>query len=134
MPKRVLVADDSALAKRTIRKLLAERDDWELCAEVADGVEAVEKAKALSPDLAVLDIVMPRMNGIDAARQIVQQCQKTAVLIISMYDPQMLGTRIKGAGVRGFVSKTSIGSELVQAIEAVLNGGTYFDVAMTKTA
>ena len=134
MLKRLLVADDSALAKSTIRRLLADRDDWQVCAEAADGVEAVEKAKALSPDLAIVDIVMPRMNGIEAARQIVRQCKKTAVLVISTHDPKVFGRQIMEAGVRGFVSKSSICSDLIPAIEAVLHGGTYFKVAVAKSA
>jgi DNA-binding NarL/FixJ family response regulator len=97
-----------------------------MCAEAADGVEAVEKAKAVHPDVAILDIVMPLLNGVDAARQIVQNSPKTTVLVISAHDPRPILRRIVEAGARGFVSKSSMDVELIPAIEALLEGRTYF--------
>jgi DNA-binding NarL/FixJ family response regulator len=123
----ILLADDHAPVRRLVRNLLTTRDDWEVCAEAADGDEAVEKAKASHPDLAILDISMPRMNGIDAARQIVESRCETVVLMISMYDPGLVLDELRRAGVRGFVSKSRLHSELIPAIEALLEGRTYFE-------
>lgn len=126
MSKCLLLADDHAHARRLVRNLLAARNDWRICAEAADGDEAVEKAKASHPDLAILDISMPRMNGIEAARQIGRTCPETVVLMISMYDPTVIYDQLRHAGARGFVSKSRLDSELVPAIEALLEGRTYF--------
>ncbi|MGB2890029.1 MAG: response regulator transcription factor [Candidatus Acidiferrales bacterium] len=133
MPNSHLVVDDNAVARRLIRSLLATRFEGDPCAEAADGVEAVEKAKAAHPDVAILDIVMPRLNGVDAARQIVQTSPETAVLVISFYDPRPILSRLADAGARGFVSKSSMDVELVPAIEALLEGRTYFNVQPTRS-
>lgn len=79
MSKCLLLADDNALTRGLVRDLLATRNDWEICAEAADGDEAVEKAKTSHPDLAILDIAMPRLNGVKAASQIVESCPETVV-------------------------------------------------------
>jgi DNA-binding NarL/FixJ family response regulator len=126
MLKSLLLADDNAVARRLIRSLLATQFEGDLCAEAADGVEAVEKAKAAHPDVAILDIVMPRLNGVEAARQIAQSSPETAVLVISLYDPRPILRRLVEAGARGFVSKSSLDLELIPAIEALLAGKTYF--------
>jgi len=91
-------------------------------------VEAVAKAKALSPDIAILDISMPRMDGFEAARQISYACHSTAVLSISLYDPKNIIDKLIMSGVRGFVAKMSMYSHLIPAIDALLSGKTYFDL------
>lgn len=111
-----------------LRRLLSVRKDWRICAEAEDGVEAVAKAKALSPDIAILDISMPRMDGFEAARQISSACHSTAVLSISLYDPKNIIDRLILSGVRGFVAKMSMYSNLIPAIDALLSGKTYFDL------
>jgi DNA-binding NarL/FixJ family response regulator len=126
MSKCLLLADDNALTRGLVRDLLATRVDWEICAEAADGDEAVEKAKASHPDLAILDIAMPRLNGIAAASRIVEDCPETVVLTISAYDPTAIVHRLMQAGVRGFVPKSCMSSDLIPAIEALLEGKTYF--------
>ncbi len=127
MSKCLLLADDNALTRRVLRDLLATRNDWQVCAEAADGEEAVEKAKASHPDLAILDIAMPRMNGVKAAHEIVESCPETVVLTISAYDPTAIFHHLTMAGVRGFVSKSRMASDLIPAIEALLDGKTYFE-------
>lgn len=126
--KRLLLADHNAFTRRLVRNFLTLSGDWEICAEAADGNEAVEKAKVSHPDVAILDIAMPGLNGIEAARKIVQSSPETAALTISMSDPNMVPDRLMQAGVRGFVSKSRLASELVPAIEALLEGKTYFAV------
>lgn len=127
MLRRVLLADDDGLIRRLVRELLASREDWQICDEAADGLEAVEKARASNPDLAILDIRMPRMNGIEAARQIIGNCRRTLVLVISLYDPVLVLNAVKETGAEGFVSKMHMVSELIPAIEALFAGETYFN-------
>jgi len=126
--KSILVADDRECIRGVLRRLLSARKDWRICAEVEDGVEAVAKAKALSPDIAILDISMPRMDGFEAARQISYACHSTAVLSISLYDPKNIIDRLIMSGVRGFVAKMSMYSHLIPAIDALLSGKTYFNL------
>jgi DNA-binding NarL/FixJ family response regulator len=98
----------------------------EIVAEAADGEEAVQKAKIDCPDLAILDIEMPRKNGIQAAREIISFCPNTAILADSLNDVRTFAGELKEAGIRGFVSKDSLARDLIPAIDAVINGQTAF--------
>ena len=128
MSRSILLADDSAVARRAIRNLVTERlGDTITYDEAAGGLEALGKAIASKPDVAVLDIAMlPGLTGVEAARCISQQCPQTAVLTISNHDVEPILPLVKQAGVRGFVPKASMASQLVPAIEALLEGKTYF--------
>jgi two-component system, NarL family, response regulator NreC len=127
MSRSILLADDSALARRVIRNLVTEKLGHTVkYTEAADGEEALDKAIVSQPDVVVLDIAMPEMNGVEAGRYISQRCPQTAVLTISNYDVEPILPLVKQAGIRGFVSKASMGSELIPAIEALLEGKTYF--------
>ena len=133
MSKSILLVDDSAVTRRVIRNLLIQNfGDTVAYAEAASGVEALDRAILSQPDVVVVDIAMPEMNGVDAARYITQQCPKSAVLAISNYDVERIVPRFTQAGIRGFVPKASMGSELIPAIEALLEGKTYF-VSRDKT-
>jgi DNA-binding NarL/FixJ family response regulator len=126
MPHLLLV-DDKAVARRTLRSILTDEFDGGLtCTEAEDGAEAVEKAQALHPDVVLLDLVMPRLNGLKAAQQIVETCPETKILVFSMYDPKPLYDKLRQAGVRAFVPKSSAGLELVPAIETLLDGKTFY--------
>ena len=123
----LLLADDKAVARRTLRSILTDEFDGRLtCTEAEDGVEAVEKAQELHPDVVLLALVMPRLNGLKAAQQILELCPETKVLVFSMYDPKPLYDKLKEVGVRAFVPKSSAGLELIPAIEALLEGKTFF--------
>lgn len=128
MSRSILLADDSAVARRVIRNLVTGRlGDTITYDEAAGGLEALDKAIASKPDVAVLDIAMlPGLNSVEAARCISEQCPKTAVLTISNYDVKPILPRIRQAGVRGFVPKASMAFHLIPAIEALLEGKTYF--------
>jgi len=122
-----LLADDKAVARRALRSILTDEFNGGMTyTEVEDGVEAVEKAQSMHPDVVLLDLVMPRLNGLKAAQQILETCPETKILVFSMYDPKPLYDKLKEAGVRGFVPKSSAGLELVPAIEALLEGKTFF--------
>jgi DNA-binding NarL/FixJ family response regulator len=123
---KILLADDNELARAAIKLLLADRTDLEICAEAADGEEAVEKAKIACPDVVILDIAMPRMNGLQAAQEILRFSPTTIILTDSLYDARGLLVQLKQAGVRGFISKTRMGTDLIPALQIVLNGGTCF--------
>ena len=126
MNKRILIADDHGSTRRSLRTLITQRRDWELCAEAADGSDAVQKAKTTCPDVAVLDIAMGGLNGVEAAAAIRASCPTTLVLAISMYDAEPLFGRLQSVGVRGFVPKNHLVTELSSAIEAVLLGRSWF--------
>jgi two-component system, NarL family, nitrate/nitrite response regulator NarL len=123
---RILLVDDKPKVGLVIRQILTQKSEWEVCGEASSGDDAVQKAQILKPDLAILDIAMAGGNGLEAGRQIHSLCPSTAVLLVSMYDPSSLMTRMKENGIQGFVSKACIGTELIPAIEALLSGGTYF--------
>jgi DNA-binding NarL/FixJ family response regulator len=131
---KILLADDNELARAAIKLLLADRTDLEICGEAADGEEAVEKTKDACPDVVILDIAMPRMNGIQAAKEILRLSPTTIVLTDSLYDVQGFTTQLKQAGVRGFISKSPMGTDLIPAIQIVLDGGTCFGTEAAPTA
>jgi DNA-binding NarL/FixJ family response regulator len=127
MAPSILLVDDSAVTRRVIRNLLMQNfGDTVAYAEAASGVEAFDRAILSQPDVVVLDIAMPDMNGVEAARQITQNCPKSAVLAVSNYDVAPILPRFTQVGIRGFVPKASMASELRPAIEALLDGKTYF--------
>jgi DNA-binding NarL/FixJ family response regulator len=130
---RLLLVDDSQFARAAIKRLLAERAEWQICAEAADGVEAVEIAKTQCPDLAILDIEMSRKNGIEAAKEIIKYCPETIVISNSVHDPAAVLRQLKDAGVRAFVPKNRLGMDLIPTIEAVLGGATLFEVPKART-
>jgi len=126
MPKRILIADDHATARQALRTAVSQREDWQVCAEAADGADAVEKAKTDNPDVVLIDLAIGGLNGFEAAEEIRAICPKAVVLAVSMHDPRALLTSLQQIGVRGFVSKARIGTDLVPAIEATLAGRTWF--------
>ncbi len=126
---RILIADDDAAARAYIRNLLAMKEEWS-CAEAADGAEAVELAKKSCPDLAILDIQMPRVNGIQAAKEILQYCPNAIVLTDSLHDVSLFAPLLKDVGVKAFIPKTRIGTDLVPTVEAVLSGETRFPASV----
>jgi DNA-binding NarL/FixJ family response regulator len=128
MPKQlqILVADDHETARLLIRTLLSRRPEWRICAEAADGQEAVEIAKKSCPDLAILDISMPRLNGIEAAKEILRYCPSTIILSDSLHDANLFAGTLEAIGVKGFVYKPRMERDLVPTVEAVLKGETRF--------
>jgi DNA-binding NarL/FixJ family response regulator len=117
---RILVADDHAIVRRGMRTLIESQEGWETCAEVSNGREAVEKAEELKPDIAILDIGMPELNGLDAARQILKASPQTEVLILTMHQSEEVVAEVLKAGPRGYVLKSDADQNLVAAIEALL--------------
>jgi DNA-binding NarL/FixJ family response regulator len=128
MATQILLADGHEGLRKLIRKVIGQRSDWHVCAEASDGLEAVEKAKSFCPDLALLAIGLPGLGGLHAAQKILDACPQTIVIADSLHDPLPLLAEIKKVGIRAFVSKTRIGTDLVPAIEAVLAGKTWVNL------
>jgi DNA-binding NarL/FixJ family response regulator len=127
MPKLdVLVADDHDIVRRGLRDLLEKQPGWKVVAEATNGREAVEKTKQFKPDVSILDITMPALDGLEAARQIVGSGLPTKVLILTMHHSDPLIQQMLKAGVRGYVLKSEAASELVHAVETVHRNKTFF--------
>jgi two-component system response regulator NreC len=122
---RVLIADDHALLREGLRALLALSEDIEVVGEAADGLEALEKVPELKPDVVIMDIVMPRMNGLEATRLIRERHPESRVLILSMYDDHEYVVQIIQAGASGYVLKRVVTEDLVRAIHEVHAGESF---------
>lgn len=129
---RILIADDHEVARRGIRALLEGHPGWEVCGEAADGREAVAAASRLRPDLALLDIGMPSLNGLDAARQILAVAPDTRVLILTMHDSERVVREVLAAGALGFLLKSDAGRDLVAAVEALQHRRTFFTTRVAQ--
>lgn len=125
-PLRILVADDHDIVREGMRRLLEARADWRVCGEASTGREAVERARQLKPDLVILDITMPELNGLEAARQILQALPRTEVLILTMHESEEMARQVLAVGVHGYVLKSDAGRELEAAVEAIAQGKPYF--------
>jgi DNA-binding NarL/FixJ family response regulator len=129
---RILIADDHDVARRGIRSLLEAHPGWEICGEAKDGREAVEYANRARPDLVLLDIGMPGLNGLDAARQIHAACPDTRILILTMHDTEQLVREVLAVGARGYLLKSDSGRDLVAAVEALQNHRTFFTTRVAQ--
>jgi DNA-binding NarL/FixJ family response regulator len=129
---RILVADDHDLMRRGLRAMLETHAGWKICGEAHTGREAVAKTGELNPDVTVLDISMPEMDGLEAARQIRQNSPSTEVLVLSMHYSDQLIREIIETGVRGFVTKSDSDRDLVLAVEALANHKPFFTPHATE--
>ncbi len=123
---RILIADDHEVARKGIRSLLEDHAGWEVCGEARDGREAVEYAGKLKPDVLLLDIGMPNLNGLDAARQILATNPEARILILTVHDSEQTVREVLAVGARGFLLKSDAGRELVAAVEALQQRRTFF--------
>ena len=123
---RVLLGDDHTVLRQGLRRILEDRHDWKVVGEASNGREAVQQSIETTPDVAVLDIGMPLLNGIEATRQITRRAPAVRVLILSMHSDQAYVSQAVQAGARGYLLKESAGSELIAAIAAVAAGKTFF--------
>ncbi len=130
MPIRILLADDHTLFRAGLRRILEEQPDLKVVAEAGSGVEAVELARRQGPDVAIVDIGMGGLNGVEATAQIVRHSPATAVLILSMHSDERYIVRAVAAGARGYLLKDSVEEGLVQAVHAVHQGRAFFSPAV----
>ena len=131
-PIRILLADDHNVMRRGLRMLLESQPGFSVVGEAADGLAAVEQAVATTPDVAVLDIAMPRLAGTDAAQRITEQLPATAVVMLSMHSDESYVLRALKAGARGYLLKDSVESDLVDAIKAVHEGKAFFSPEVSR--
>src|SRR5574339_283951 len=129
---KVLLADEHILVRDALCYLLEAQGDIKIIATAADGVEAVEKARNVCPDIAVLDISMPRMDGIEAARRICELCSTTKIVMLTIYHTEEHVRHAVQAGASGFVLKDAAGQELVTAVRNLHDGGRYFSSKVTR--
>jgi DNA-binding NarL/FixJ family response regulator len=126
MSLRILIADDHGIVRKGLRAVLQSRRGWEICAEVSNGRDAVQSAKTLKPDVAILDISMPQLNGVEALRQIRKLSPRTEALMLSMHRSERLVREAFDAGARGYLAKDEADHMLVAAVEAVSHHQPYF--------
>ena len=131
-PIRILLADDHTVMRRGLRLLLESQPEFSVVAEAADGRQAVEQAEATTPDVAVVDIAMPNLSGIEAAQRISAALPQTAIVILSMHSDEGYVLRALKAGAKGYLLKDSAEGDLIAAIKAVHQGRTFFSAEITK--
>jgi len=119
MTIRILLVDDHPIVRQGLKTLLEGHSEWEVIGEASDGAEAIEKAKDLHPDVMVLDVTMPRMNGLEACRLLRHECPGLEILFVTQHDsPQMMREALE-AGARGYVVKSNAARDLLAAVDAV---------------
>ncbi|HUK24094.1 MAG TPA: response regulator transcription factor [Terriglobales bacterium] len=123
---RILVADDHEVVRRGLRALLEGQPGWVVCGESADGRDVLQKAVELKPDVIVLDIAMPNLNGLETTRQLLKADPRTKILILTLHDTEQVIHEVLVAGARGFLLKSDAARDLVTAVEALRQGKTYF--------
>ncbi|MHC4243065.1 MAG: response regulator, partial [Planctomycetota bacterium] len=128
---RVLLAEDHAIVREGLRLLIEKQSDIELVCEAEDGRAAVERARELLPDVVIMDITMPNLNGIEATRQIIKECPQIKVIALSVHSNRRFVADMLEAGAAGYVLKECLFNELVKAIHAVSNGRTYLSSSIT---
>ena len=131
-PIRILLADDHTVMRRGLRLLLESQPDFSVVAEAADGREAIAQAEANEPDVAIVDIAMPNLSGIEAAQRINGALPNTAVIILSMHSDESYVLRALKAGAKGYLLKESAEGDLIDAIRAVHQGRTFFSAEITR--
>jgi two-component system, NarL family, response regulator NreC len=131
MAVRILLADDHQIVRQGVKALL-EREGFQVVAEAVDGRDAVQCARDLGPDVAVLDLTMPLMNGLEAAHDILRDCAPTRVILLTMHAEEHQVTAALRLGVRGYLLKTQAAEDLALAIRAVMNGQTYLSPGISS--
>jgi len=131
-PLRILVADDHTLVRQGLRKILESQPGWVVVGEAGDGREAVQQTLDLQPDVVVMDIAMPRLNGVEALQQIERRNPNTRVLVLSMYADEAYVTRAVRAGASGYLLKDSADADLIQAVGALSEGKSFFSPAVAR--
>ncbi len=125
-PVRILIADDHVLTRRGARELLEMRPGWKVVGEAVNGREAVEKSKLLKPDVVIVDLTMPELNGIETTREILRAVPETEVLVLTLHDSERIIRNALDAGARGYVLKSDAEASLIEAVDAVRQRKAFF--------
>ena len=131
---RILIADNDAVIRSGIQTILQARPEWEVCGEAVNGRTAVLLSRELRPDIIIIDIGMPIMNGLEATEQLTKDGCNTRVLIFTLHESQTLRERARAVGACGYVVKYQASRTLINALETLHGGGTFFDVDAKKPA
>ena len=129
---KVLVVDDHEVVRKGLRTILEEQPGWEVSGEASNGREAVDKVRTLKPDVTVVDVSMPGLNGLEATRQMLKNDPQTKVLILTMHESDPLIREVLDAGARGYLLKSDAGKDLVSAVEAIRRNKTYFTATVAQ--
>ena len=132
-PIRILLADDHEVFRRGLRDLIEEHDDWHVQAEASNGREAVELAARLLPHVAILDVSMPELNGIDATRRIRKESPNTEILVFTVHESEQIICEVLAAGARGFLLKSDAPTYVVAAIESLVRRQPFFTGKVSET-
>ena len=127
----VLIADDHEIVRAGVRNLL-ESGGYTCCGEASNGREAVKRAEELQPDVAILDVTMPELNGIEAAKQVLKLCPKTKVLVFTVHDAEQVVVEIFRTGAHGYILKSDAGRQLLDAVKTALEGKHYFSSQVSE--
>jgi DNA-binding NarL/FixJ family response regulator len=131
-PIRILLADDHTIVRQGLARLLEDQTDLRVVGEASDGRMAFEKATALKPDIVIMDIAMPLMNGIEAAKRIRKDLPETKILILSMYSHEHYIHELLETGISGYLLKDSSGRDIISAIKAAMKGETFLSPSISK--
>ena len=131
-PLRIVIVDDHAVVRRGVRALLESQPGWEIAGEAVTGREAVELAKRLYPDIVVMDLSLPELNGLDAARQILKDSPRTEVLVLTMHHSEELVRNVLQAGARGYVLKSDADASLIAAVESLRDHKPFLTSTVTE--
>jgi DNA-binding NarL/FixJ family response regulator len=131
---RIFLVDDHEVVRRGVRVLLETEPDFEICGECSDGRQAVERVVNLKPDVVIMDLGLPTLNGCEATRQVISGGSGKGVVILTMDDSEEMLRNALGAGASGYVLKTDGGSEIIDAVRAVVSGRTFFSTSLAASA
>lgn len=131
-PLRIVIVDDHAVVRRGVRALLESQPGWEVTGEAASGREAVDLAKRLQPDVVIMDVSLPELNGLDATRQILKDAPRTEVLVLTMHHSDELARNVLQAGARGYVLKSDADQSLIAAVESLRRHKPFLTSTVTE--
>jgi DNA-binding NarL/FixJ family response regulator len=134
MRHKILIVDDHEVVRQGVRTILKARPQWEVCGEAMNGREAVDLAGKQDPDVIIMDITMPEMSGIEATREITRLGLRPAVLIFTMHESRSLAETVREVGARGFVLKSRAARDLIEALDSLMGGGTFFGADAPQSA
>jgi DNA-binding NarL/FixJ family response regulator len=131
-PLRILIVDDHAVVRRGVRALLESQPGWEVAGEATTGLEAVELAKRLQPDIVIMDLSLPTLNGLDATRQLLKESPRSEVIVLTMHHSEELARDVLQAGARGYVLKSDADENLVAAVESLRRHKPFLTSTVTE--